>query len=748
MSSGEHGSSVPNTSHHNGIPGERKSLILAEEVRDAPTPRRSIPKSSSAKQLFDKSSLSTVIIDNLGHKHSGSSNNNLNAMPISPLVTQTQSASDSDGGHSNATTALVPTNRMPRNESSTSVNVADVELQISRRPSILLHELLSTRRPSAVMATLRAPAYTPNNTRPRIMGSLQEDPDNFSAPSSNGSGPGGPTNQLAVESRRKNRRVGDDALSTALSALYCKVLVLLGVAFPVTELITSKIPTHIYQGFYVFLYIGSLAFVVFVYAVHMKSRALFNILKTFHEKANNIHIKRRTQQLGSFYLRVGAIAFGIGTMVYSGLEFGQFFELSGHPGCDNIFIALTPACRMALAIIQIQFIFLNTTELDIGRHKVVARFGLMHMIATNLCEWLYVLVEETKHEIYHIMHTTTKSMPMIQLATDAHNITGLNASSVPLSISKRSDTGAYVSCQRTNIMGTLVQDSSPFLFPCTIEYSLICAVILYEMWKKVKSIPDIQRSRSNSQKPHVRSAYHFSVDCSGAHKGMFAGILVTVLTIIALIMYFVLQKQEGYSDVAVLEMTICEIIMYSLTILAVIIAMIKIRDLKYLKGNDEHEHSMELDCTLLVLAQTGVYLYSMFSMMGSFYAIWRGDQGGREGLAAEALAMLQASVQTLFILNACKRKCKGAQQQREKPGRELVTFLLIANMSIWFINALVKGHASYRTSHNDFFGTWAWTIIVHVSMPLAIFYRFHSTICLFEVWKATYKAKNHDQGHH
>lgn len=33
MSSGEHGSSVPNTSHHNGIPGERKSLILAEEVR-------------------------------------------------------------------------------------------------------------------------------------------------------------------------------------------------------------------------------------------------------------------------------------------------------------------------------------------------------------------------------------------------------------------------------------------------------------------------------------------------------------------------------------------------------------------------------------------------------------------------------------------------------------------------------------------------------------------------------------------
>lgn len=37
-----------------------------------------------------------------------------------------------------------------------------------------------------------------------------------------------------------------------------------------------------------------------------------------------------------------------------------------------------------------------------ARHIAISRFGLMHMIATNLCEWLYVLVEETKHEIIHL----------------------------------------------------------------------------------------------------------------------------------------------------------------------------------------------------------------------------------------------------------------------------------------------------------------------------------------------------------
>lgn len=125
---------------------------------------------------------------------------------------------------------------------------------------------------------------------------------------------------------------------------------------------------------------------------------------------------------GSFYLRVGAIAFGIGSMVYSGLEFGQYFELKGkearnlvslfyklktllgESGCQNVLIALTPAARTILSIVQMQFIFLNTKEFEMDRHKVIARFGLMHMVATNLCEWLYVLVEETKHEIHHLEH--------------------------------------------------------------------------------------------------------------------------------------------------------------------------------------------------------------------------------------------------------------------------------------------------------------------------------------------------------
>ncbi|XP_050101697.1 proton channel OtopLc-like isoform X2 [Anopheles aquasalis] len=568
--------------------------------------------------------------------------------------------------------------------------------------------------------------------------------------------------EQAIESRRKNRRFGDDALSTALSALYAKIVVILGIALPVTEILSAQIPANVYQGFYLFLYTVSIAFVIFVYGSTMRQRAVMTRIQSYHEKTSNVVTRKRVPHFGSFYLRVGAIAFGIGTMVYSGLEFGQYFELNASPGCSSIFIALTPAARMLLSLVQMQFIFLNASELDMARHKVFARFGLMHMVATNLCEWLYVLVEETKHEIHHLAHlsgpahhdTTTPPPPVTPETSTNHTL-------VRRSVAVNPDD--YLDCQRTNIMGSLVQNVSPFLFPCTIEYSLICAVILYEMWKKVKTIAEIDRTRRSSIKivtgggsggggggggggGHFasKSAHHFSVDCSRAHRGMFGGILLTVLTIICLIMYFVLYDEPGYEYFAIQEVTIAETLMYTVTAVAVVVAMLRMRDLRYQRRkNDHHAGSISLDCTLLVLAQTGVYVYGMFSIVGSYFSLQQEVRGAREGLVAELLGLLQTSLQTLFILNAVWRRCRGAQQNRTKPGRQIVTFLLVANMAMWFINTLIKGRASFRPSHLDFFGTWAWTVITHVSMPLAIFYRFHSTICLFEIWKSTYKVKEH-----
>lgn len=209
-------------------------------------------------------------------------------------------------------------------------------------------------------------------------------------------------------------------------------------------------------------------------------------------------------------------------------------------------------------------------------------------------------------------------------------------------------------------------------------------------------------------------------------------------------MYFVLHDEVDYKKTAIAEVIYCETILYVLTTLAVISAFISMRDLKFLrKTNDHHGSTVTLDCTLLILAQTGVYLYGSFSIIGCIFAMLDNISGSTEELCAELLCVLQTSLQTLFVLNASWRRCKGAQQQRNKPGREMVTFLLVANMSLWFIYTLIKSRAEFRPTHLGIYGGWAWTIITHVSMPLAIFYRFHSSICLFEIWKSVYKAKEH-----
>lgn len=129
-----------------------------------------------------------------------------------------------------------------------------------------------------------------------------------------------------------------------------------------------------------------------------------------------------------------------------------------------------------------------------------------------------------------------------------------------------------------------------------------------------------------------------------------------------------------------------------------------------------------MDCTLLLLAQSGVYIYSMFSIMACYFTMDETNYN-RYGLFAEILSIIQTTVQTIFILNAWWRRTKGNHQNKTKPGREIITFLLVANMAIWFINTLIKNRASFRESHLEFFGVWAWTIITHTSMPLSIFYR-------------------------
>ena len=106
-------------------------------------------------------------------------------------------------------------------------------------------------------------------------------------------------------------------------------------------------------------------------------------------------------------------------MIYSGIEIGLFFETSlgsSLESCKNLTATFRPFLQITFVFVQMYFIFLNQKvsyssfmltsnyffyfQMNVYKNKFISRLGLMHMIATNLCVWLNVLIIETSHEIF------------------------------------------------------------------------------------------------------------------------------------------------------------------------------------------------------------------------------------------------------------------------------------------------------------------------------------------------------------
>lgn len=121
------------------------------------------------------------------------------------------------------------------------------------------------------------------------------------------------------------------------------------------------------------------------------------------------------------------------------------------------------------------------------------------------------------------------------------------------------------------------------------------------------------------------------------------------------------------------------------------------------------------DDILLVGGQTGSFLYSTFTIIGAHLT----EKKNTTLILITAMASLvETAFQTMFILDASRRSAATPEHTRKKPGRELVTFLLVSNLAMWAINTLEKSRAESHPLQLNFYGLWAWTIITHVSMPL------------------------------
>ncbi|XP_063823550.1 proton channel OtopLc isoform X7 [Ostrinia nubilalis] len=536
--------------------------------------------------------------------------------------------------------------------------------------------------------------------------------------------------------------------------------------------------------------------------------------------------RRKTSQNdhshGSFFLRIGAIAFGLGTMIYNGLEFGTFFELPQVSPCYLILKGINPVLQMVFTFMQMYFIFMNS-RLNIHRFKVIARFGLMHVVATNICVWIRTLVLESLKEItdYHVKNplgvpgegvlgkvirkhtlrhsgkvygittaaTTAASTVMSTVKSAGEQILNVVTSTTaePTTTSTMSTTtnnsteifesfdnlnpAALIAnidnttvCGRDPIMGTIVSDSAPYLYPFIIEYSLIGAAVIYVMWKHIGRYPSVANDEDLERRLEAvlsRRAAALAaaqrgnrVDCAGASKGLFCGLLLLVASLICLILFFVLIRHQDLKRLSIYLADVSHCALMILSILAILIGFIRGRVLKWSSSPPScteplrrvqslkfrSEEQSDLNDILLRVSAFGLFVYAVFSViaggMGAFT-----HEPNLLVMITGCLSVLQVVLQLLFIADVSRRRVHLPEQERSKPARQAVTFLLICNVTMWLIYTFEAQKVLANPVQLDFYGFVAWSLVQRFTLPLCIFHRFHSAVTLAEIWKTSYKAR-------
>nr|KAG5701485.1 hypothetical protein BaRGS_000881 [Batillaria attramentaria] len=484
--------------------------------------------------------------------------------------------------------------------------------------------------------------------------------------------------------------------------MYGITIVVMGAVIPLTEIFVEK-QSAVFEVYYIFLYCVSILFLAYVYAYLLRrnrlktaflSRALSRslsftrsfsktIAKPDPERIQKLRLRKRSfsvdmsnHHTGTFYLRLGVLGcvcgkplpasnqprFGIGSMIHSGLNFGKFFGVSEEAGCNPAVLAVKPVLHLVFTFSQLYFIFMNS-KMCIHRYKKLARFGLMHMAATNICVWFRCIVVETMHEIHGHHHDNHD----VDVAANGNGSAGGKAGL------------SEFNCQWTSMMSKAVDAAAPYLYPCTIEFSLMCAGILYVMWKNVGQKRRRKTESEVEDEEEDMKHQRMSVDCTSSSRGLFLGILLTVLAIISIIAFYVMVSQPHLQENALFMTHLSESIIYTVSIFALAMASWRMRNLTF-----HSDHKSDLEETLILISYTGLLAFNIFSLIAS--VLHTGGTRAALTIVSNLTMMIQAGFQTIFMLAGDRLSAANEREQKKKTGREFVTFLLLCNFAMWIIN--------------------------------------------------------------
>lgn len=133
-----------------------------------------------------------------------------------------------------------------------------------------------------------------------------------------------------------------------------------------------------------------------------------------------------------------------------------------------------------------------------------------------------------------------------------------------------------------------------------------------------------------------------------------------------------LPSHRYYLYTGVLVNSIFYCVLLGIMIIATVLAYFQTSKL------DVNHHPMSmLDDVLLFIAIPAFFLETIFSMVPAI------DNGSTLNIFIIFFQLIQVIIQTPFIIDGLRRCTNDPHLRRTKPGRELVTFLIITNVALW-----------------------------------------------------------------
>ncbi|CAG0923573.1 unnamed protein product [Notodromas monacha] len=292
-----------------------------------------------------------------------------------------------------------------------------------------------------------------------------------------------------------------------------------------------------------------------------------------------------------------------------------------------------------------------------------------------------------------------------------------NAASSLLNSSHVKQVIGMYECLNNNTLGQIWSNSMSHLFPFIVEYrlkveihfSLIAAAVTYVMWKnvgkaKAKREIGMKSLLSGDDTLDSRKRGHFRVDCQSSSKGLFLGLLCLVGGIVVLIIFYVMKEHVDDKEQLYMMYGVTQVTIVALGAVAAFLGLFQLPRLA-LSG----KKPMDLDRLLASTVVIGVYVFAIFGVIVGLSNI--DDLSHSLLVGLQGAQILQVSLQSLVITDAARRFCSTRHQMLTKPGRQVITFLVFANATLWLMDTFMAHDAVTQGLQARFFGHLTWGVL-------------------------------------